>query len=168
MSRSGERCAACGTEHAKIISRQTQFRPALASNTAQRASRQEHRTCRNSSRVRLITGHRLTNVTGRRKKRFNKVEVTKALAALQPLYGKDNVEVITEDGTRVRGTVRSLKTTQALTTPSVKIERGDGQVVKIPFNQITEIIDHNSVEEDADKREEGRGFFGRRFLLNFF
>ena len=94
------------------------------------------------------------------------MEVTKALAALQPLYGKDNVEVVTEDGSRVRGTVRSLKTTQALTTPSVKIERADGQLVKIPFNQITEIIDHNSSPDD--KEDEGRGFFGRRFLLNFF
>jgi hypothetical protein len=27
-----------------------------------------------------------------------KVEITKALAALQPLYGKDNVEIITTDG----------------------------------------------------------------------
>ena len=94
------------------------------------------------------------------------MEVTKALAALQPLYGKDNVEVVTEDGSRVRGTVRSLKTTQALTTPSVKIERADGQVVKIPFNQITEIIDHNRPPEEEE--DEGRGFFARRFLLSFF
>ena len=71
------------------------------------------------------------------------MEVTKALAALQPLYGKDNVEVITRDGTRVRGVVRSLKTTQALTRPSVKIERADGQIVKIPFDAINEIVDHN-------------------------
>jgi hypothetical protein len=71
------------------------------------------------------------------------VEVTKALAALQPLYGKGNVEIVTEDGTRVRGVVRSLKQTQALTRPSVKIERADGQVVKIHFSQIAEIIDHN-------------------------
>jgi len=28
----------------------------------------------------------------------NNVEVTKALAALQPLYGKDNVEIVTVDG----------------------------------------------------------------------
>jgi hypothetical protein len=49
------------------------------------------------------------------------VEVTKALAALKPLYGQDNVEVITQDGSRVRGIVRSMKTTQALTKPSVKI-----------------------------------------------
>ena len=49
------------------------------------------------------------------------MEITKALAALQPLYGKDNVEIITTDGRRVRGTVRSMKNTQALTTPSVKI-----------------------------------------------
>jgi hypothetical protein len=73
----------------------------------------------------------------------NNVEVTKALAALKPLYGKDDVEIVTEDGNRVRGTVRSMKTTQALTTPSVKIERANGEIIKIPFSQITEIIDHH-------------------------
>jgi hypothetical protein len=72
------------------------------------------------------------------------VEVTKALAALQPLYGKDNVEIVTTDGERVRGRVKSLKMTQALTKPSVKIERGDGEVVKITFDTINEIIDHNT------------------------
>jgi hypothetical protein len=71
------------------------------------------------------------------------VEVSKALAALRPLYGKDNVEVVTTDGIRVRGIVRSMKTTQALTTPSVKIDRADGEIIKIPFLSITEIIDHN-------------------------
>jgi hypothetical protein len=77
------------------------------------------------------------------KGRSGQVEVTKALAALQPLYGKDNVEIVTETGARVRGVVRSLKQTQALTRPSVKIERPDGEVVKIFFSIITEIIDHN-------------------------
>lgn len=72
------------------------------------------------------------------------MEVTKALTALKPLYKKDNVEIVTADGTRVRGLVRSMKTTQALTTPSVKIETPDGEVVKIPFNTIAEIIDHNA------------------------
>ena len=71
------------------------------------------------------------------------MEVTKALAALQPLYGKDNVEIVTEDGSRVRGIVRSMKTTQALTKPSVKMERADGEIVKIPFTNIIKIIDHN-------------------------
>ena len=71
------------------------------------------------------------------------MEVTKALAALKPLYGKDNVEIVTEAGDRVRGVVRSLKQTQVLTRPSVKIERPDGEVVKIFFSTITEIIDHN-------------------------
>jgi hypothetical protein len=71
------------------------------------------------------------------------MEVTKALAALQPLYGKGNIEVVTRDGVRVRGIVRSMKTTQALTTPSVKVERADGQIVKVPFTAIIEIIDHN-------------------------
>ncbi len=71
------------------------------------------------------------------------VEVTKALAALQPLYGKDNIEIVTLDGRRVRGIVRSMKTTQALTTPSVKMECAGGEVVKIPFPSIAEIKDHN-------------------------
>lgn len=71
------------------------------------------------------------------------MEVTKALAALQPLYGKGNVEIVTRNGHRVRGVVRSMKTTQALTTPSVKVERADGEVVKVPFTAIVEIIDHN-------------------------
>ena len=75
--------------------------------------------------------------------RTQTVEITKALAALQPLYGKDNIEIITTDGKRVRGTVKSMKTTQALTTPSVKIECANGQIVKIPFPTIAEIKDHN-------------------------
>ena len=72
------------------------------------------------------------------------MEVVKALAALKPLYGKDNIEVVTETGQRVRGLVKSMRQTQALTKPSVKIQRADGEVVKIPFDAITEIIDHNS------------------------
>ena len=72
------------------------------------------------------------------------MEVVKALAALQPLYGKDNIEIVVEDGTRVRGLVKSMKTTQALTKPSVKIQRADGEIVKITFDIITEIVDHNS------------------------
>lgn len=71
------------------------------------------------------------------------MEVTKALAALKPLYGQDNVEIITQDGHRVRGIVRSMKMTQALTRPSVKMERADGEIIKIPFSEIMEIIDHN-------------------------
>lgn len=73
------------------------------------------------------------------------MEITKALAALQPLYGKDNVEIVTLDGRRVRGTVRSMKTTQALTTPSVKMECANGQIIKIPFPSIAEIKDYNSL-----------------------
>jgi len=77
------------------------------------------------------------------------VEVTKALAALQPLYGKDNVEIVTVDGQRVRGIVRSMKTTQALTTPSVKMECPNGEIVKIPFPTIAEIKDYNSMGSKA-------------------
>ena len=71
------------------------------------------------------------------------MEITKALAALQPLYGKSNIEIVTTDGRRVRGTVFSMKTTQALTTPSVKMECADGEIVKIPFPNIAEIRDYN-------------------------
>ena len=71
------------------------------------------------------------------------MEVTKALAALQPLYGKDNIEIVMVDGRRIRGVVRSMKTTQALTTPSVKIECPNGELIKIPFPNIAEIKDHN-------------------------
>jgi hypothetical protein len=71
------------------------------------------------------------------------MEITKALAALRPFYGKGNIEIVTRDGRRVRGVVRSMKTTQALTTPSVKVERADGEIVRVPFTSIVEIIDHN-------------------------
>ena len=74
------------------------------------------------------------------------MEVTKALAALQPLYGKDNIEITTTDGQRVRGVVKSMKTTQALTTPSVKIECANGEIVKVPFPYIAEIRDLNPAE----------------------
>jgi hypothetical protein len=80
------------------------------------------------------------------------VEITKALAALQPLYGKDNIEIVTETGVRVRGTIRSMKTTQALSQPRLKLERADGEIVKIPFAQITEIIDHNPPSEESTAR----------------
>jgi len=75
---------------------------------------------------------------------FETVEITKALAALRPLYGKNNIEILTSDGRRVRGTVHSLKTTQAFTTPSVKMECADGEIIKIPFPTIVEIRDHNA------------------------
>jgi hypothetical protein len=71
------------------------------------------------------------------------VEVVKALAALKPLYNRDNIEIVTADGQRVRGLVKSMRQTQALTRPSVKMQRADGEIVKIPFDTIAEIIDHN-------------------------
>jgi hypothetical protein len=76
------------------------------------------------------------------------MEITRALAALQPLYGKGNIEIVTRDGYRVRGIIRSMKTTQALTTPSVKVERADGEIVKVPFSAIVEIINHNPPGSD--------------------
>jgi len=88
------------------------------------------------------------------------VEVTKALAALKPLYGKDNVEVITTDGQRIRGIVRSMKTTQALTTPSVKMECANGEIVKIPFPAIAEIRDHETAMVALQAAETGHLVFG--------
>ncbi|HJX89084.1 MAG TPA: hypothetical protein VJ372_01240 [Pyrinomonadaceae bacterium] len=73
------------------------------------------------------------------------MEVTKALAVLQPLYGKDNIEILTVDGRRVRGIVYSMRITQALTTPSVKMECATGEIIKIPFPTIAEIRDHNKI-----------------------
>lgn len=72
------------------------------------------------------------------------MEITNALVALQPLYGKGNIEIVTRDGHRVRGIVRSMKTTHALSSPSVKVERADGEIVKVPFSSIVEIINHNN------------------------
>lgn len=77
------------------------------------------------------------------------MEITKALAALKPLYGKDNIEIVTADGNRVRGVVRSMKTTQALTKPSVKIERADGEIIKIVFSDIVKVIDHNNAVDSS-------------------
>ena len=71
------------------------------------------------------------------------MDVSRALEVLRPLYGRDNIEIVTLDGRRVRGLIRSLKTTQALNRPSVKIERANGEIVKIAFDSIAEIIDHN-------------------------
>ncbi len=96
----------------------------------------------------LATNHR---------KHTTHVEVTKALAALQPLYTKDNIEIVTADGTRVRGIVRSMKMTQALTKPSVKMERADGDIVKISFADIVEIIDHNQATDATDATDAAAG-----------
>jgi hypothetical protein len=92
--------------------------------------------------TRAVSGFESERVVFNEPTRKN-MEVTKALAALKPLYGKGNIEIVTREGVRVRGIVRSMKTTQALTTPSVKVERADGQLVKVPFSAIVEIIDHN-------------------------
>jgi hypothetical protein len=88
------------------------------------------------------------------------VEVTKALAALRPLYGKDNVEIVTLDGSHIRGIVRSMKTTQALTAPSVKMELADGRIIKIPFPQIREIVDHNQLSDPVPETGRRRSWRG--------
>lgn len=92
--------------------------------------------------VLIVTSDALVELVLEESKKI--VEITKALAALQPLYGKDNIEITTRDGRKVRGIVRSMKTTQALTTPSVKMKCANGDIVKIVFPSIVEIRDFNT------------------------
>jgi hypothetical protein len=81
------------------------------------------------------------------------MEVTKALAALQPLYGKGNVEIVTAEGIRIRGIVRSMKTTQALSTPSVKVERADGEIVVFHVHHRNYQSEPSSATRDTYDRE---------------
>jgi hypothetical protein len=81
------------------------------------------------------------------------MEITRALAALKPLYGKGNIEIVTRGGHRVRGVIRSMKTTMPLSTPTVKVERADGEIVKVPFSAIVEIINHNPTPRASGPRK---------------
>ena len=61
---------------------------------------------------------------------------------LQGMMESDDVEVITHDGRRVRGRIDNLRSTQPFSKPAVKIQTPDGQVVKILFSEIKEMINH--------------------------
>ncbi|MFN7944627.1 MAG: hypothetical protein U0Z53_04705 [Blastocatellia bacterium] len=63
---------------------------------------------------------------------------------VQKLMGSDDVEVISKDGTRVRGRIDNLRSTQPFSKPAVKIRTADGRITKILFSDIQEIIDHSA------------------------
>ncbi|NDD63291.1 MAG: hypothetical protein EBZ36_04835 [Acidobacteria bacterium] len=63
---------------------------------------------------------------------------------LQGLFDSPEIEVIKVDGTRIRGRIDNLRSTQPFSKPAVKIIAEDGQITKILFNDIAELIDLRS------------------------
>lgn len=61
---------------------------------------------------------------------------------LQGMLDSNDVEVVSMDGTSVRGTIDNLRSTQPFSKPAVKIRDADGKITKILFSDIREIIDH--------------------------
>jgi hypothetical protein len=61
---------------------------------------------------------------------------------LQEMLESDDVEIITLDGNSVRGRIDNLRSTQPFSKPAVKILRPDGEITKVLFSEIKEIIDH--------------------------
>jgi hypothetical protein len=66
---------------------------------------------------------------------------------LQGLFDSDDVEIITEDGRNIRGRIDNLRSTQPFSKPAVKVLGADGQITKILFADIKEIIDHRTTEK---------------------
>lgn len=69
---------------------------------------------------------------------------------LQGIFDSDDVEIITHDGQSVRGRIDNLRSTQPFSKPAVKVLGADGQITKILFADIKEIIDHR--KENNDER----------------
>jgi len=61
---------------------------------------------------------------------------------LQGMLDSNDVEVVSMDGTSVRGTIDNLRSTQPFSKPAVKIRDAEGKITKILFSDIREIIDH--------------------------
>jgi hypothetical protein len=61
---------------------------------------------------------------------------------LQGMLESDDVEVVTNDGERVRGRIDNLRSTQPFSKPAVKILGSDGKIKKILFSDIKEVVDH--------------------------
>ena len=68
---------------------------------------------------------------------------------LQGLLGSEDLEVVTNDGRRVRGRIDNLRSTQPFSKPAVKILGPDGRVTKVLFSDIKEIIDHQRPHSGA-------------------
>ena len=63
---------------------------------------------------------------------------------LQGLFDSEDVEVITNDGRSVRGKIDNLRSTQPFSKPAVKILGDDGEITKVLFTDIKEIINHQT------------------------
>ena len=61
---------------------------------------------------------------------------------LQGMLDSDDVEIIMNDGQRVRGKIDNLRSTQPFSKPAVKILGTDGTITKILFSDIKEMIDN--------------------------
>ena len=61
---------------------------------------------------------------------------------LQDMLDSDDVEIVTNDGQRVRGRIDNLRSTQPFSRPAVKILSADGKITKILFSDIKEMINH--------------------------
>lgn len=70
---------------------------------------------------------------------------------LQGLFESDDVEIITEDGRNIRGRIDNLRSTQPFSKPAVKVLGPDGQITKILFADIKEIIDHRAVNKGEQR-----------------
>ena len=68
---------------------------------------------------------------------------------LQGLFDSEDVEVITYDGRSVRGRIDNLRSTQPFSKPAVKILGGDGEITKVLFTDIKEIINHQNGLQQA-------------------
>ena len=70
---------------------------------------------------------------------------------LQGLFDSDDVEILTEDGRSVRGRIDNLRSTQPFSKPAVKVLGADGQITKILFADIKEIIDHRAANKGGEQ-----------------
>jgi hypothetical protein len=61
---------------------------------------------------------------------------------LQGMLDSEDVEVVTNEGLRVRGKIDNLRSTQPFSKPAVKILGPDGKITKVLFADIQEIINH--------------------------
>jgi hypothetical protein len=61
---------------------------------------------------------------------------------LQGMLESEDVEVVTNEGLRVRGKIDNLRSTQPFSKPAVKILGNDGKITKVLFADIKEIINH--------------------------
>ena len=61
---------------------------------------------------------------------------------LQGIFESEDVEVITYDGRSVRGKIDNLRSTQPFSKPAVKILNDNGEITKILFTDIKEVVNH--------------------------